>query len=184
MHWVCPPHFDTKSAASSLPLTLQTLPTPRMHRSLKSFEEAEEERDWKIEKHREDKQQTFLKLTECCAWNQLAHVFILIWSLTGHKVHVIYLHTQPTLHTHYSVSYLLCKTLEQLFHVWGEVSVQTAKCAQHAPDHLQSQTIKLRKLIKEQRVDCPGKKEEEMLKSVKTSVCVTPLQKMWNPILG
>lgn len=43
--------------------------------------------------------------------------------------------------------YLLCKALEQLLHVWGEVFMQTAERPQHAPDHLQGQTIKLRQLI-------------------------------------
>lgn len=39
--------------------------------------------------------------------------------------------------------------------------MQTAERPQHAPDHLQSQTVKLRKLIKEQRVDRPEKRREE-----------------------
>lgn len=33
--------------------------------------------------------------------------------------------------------------------------MQTAERPQHAPDHLQSQAVKLRKLVEEQRVDCP-----------------------------
>ncbi len=33
--------------------------------------------------------------------------------------------------------------------------MQAAESSQHAPDHLQSQTVELRKLIEEQRVYCP-----------------------------
>ena len=39
--------------------------------------------------------------------------------------------------------------------------MQTAERPQHAPDHLQSQTVKLGKLVKEQRVHRPEKRREK-----------------------
>ena len=57
--------------------------------------------------------------------------------------------------------------------------MQTGECLQHAPDHLQSQTVKLRKLIEKQRVHCPGEGGDDrltcQLKSVRTSF--TQMQK-------
>lgn len=38
--------------------------------------------------------------------------------------------------------------------------MQTAERPQHAPDHLQSQTVEPRKLVEEQRVDCPVRRGE------------------------
>lgn len=38
--------------------------------------------------------------------------------------------------------------------------MEAAERAQHAPDHLKSQTVKLRKLVKEQRVHRPDRREQ------------------------
>lgn len=65
-------------------------------------------------------------------------------------------------HSHrYSSTCLLCEALEQLLHVRGEVLMQTAERPQHAPDHLQSQTVKLRQLVEEQRVHRPARRDGE-----------------------
>lgn len=39
--------------------------------------------------------------------------------------------------------------------------MQTAERPQHAPDHLQSQTVKLRELVEEKRVHRPARREGE-----------------------
>lgn len=81
------------------------------------------------------------------SWRCIFLPYILSWSL-------------DTRVDNASRGYLLCKALEQLLHVWGEVFMQTAERPQHAPDHLQSQTVKLRKLVEEQRVHRPARRDE------------------------
>ena len=61
----------------------------------------------------------------------------------------------------YRIIYLLCEALEKLLHVWGEVFVQTAVRPQHAPDHLQSYSVKLRQLVEEQSIDRPKRRGGE-----------------------
>lgn len=43
--------------------------------------------------------------------------------------------------------------------------MEAAERAQRAPDHLKSQTVKLRKLVEEQRVHRPERREEVYMES-------------------
>lgn len=51
--------------------------------------------------------------------------------------------------------------------------MQTAKRPQHAPDHLQSYTVKLGKLVEEQSIDCPERRRDGKRGEVYTQVEVS-----------